>query len=299
MRKCGRAMILILAVLTMTPVASAPAALGSAARKAAGELVEYLGKKFSREMAEEGGEAVVRKSAARVFARAGKSHGDDLVRLFRKLGPRSVRMADSYGDDAVRIMSRWGDNGVRLLGRSADDVLPLFRRYGDDALEVCIRHPGVGERLIGEMGEEGIEIGRKLTTDQVIQVLRASPELARQGKLREFGRLAAKSGREIFTFIERHPKLTLGVPAFIYIVNHPEILKPAGEAVGEGVGGAAGGIVEGVGRALMPEPEDRLIGMLIIGGAVVCTAGLFIFSRHRRKLHRGNSKAGEKGVIAS
>ena len=54
MRKCGRAMILILAVLTMTPVASAPAALGSAARKAAGELVEYLGKKFSREMAEEG-----------------------------------------------------------------------------------------------------------------------------------------------------------------------------------------------------------------------------------------------------
>lgn len=290
------AIITISILTTIIMPESAHPGVGSAGRKAVGEVVEYLSRAFGREVAEEGGEAVVRTGVARVLGRYGSKYGDELIVLFKKLGPGSVKMADSYGDDAIKIMTRWGDDGLRLLGRSADDVIPLFNRYGDDAVEVCIKHPGVGEKLIGQMGEEGIRIGKKLDTNQVIQVLRASPELARKGKLKAFGSLAAKHGEKLFTFIEKHKTLMLGVPAFIYIVNHPEVLEPAGRAGGGAVGEAMKGALEGATRGtfstLMPEKEERQIAILIIAAVILIIAIIWLSLRHRRKMLGIHIKAG-------
>lgn len=282
-------------VLVMPPPVAA--AKSSATRHTVGRVMHYFGRKFGRETVEEGGKVAVKKSVAKVLARSGKRHGDHLPRLFKRLGPRSVRMVDSYGNDAVKILSRWGDDGLRLLSRSADDVLPLFRRYGDSAIEVCIKHPGVGKRLIREMGEDGIRIGRSLNTDQVIRLLRASPRLARKGKLQEAGRAASRHGTGILDFIENHKALTLGVPAFFYVVHNPEVLQPAGAAVGEaagkGFGGAAGGLAEGVGKALVPEREDRLSAKLVLGVVLGALLGWRILLTHRRKLVLARAKVGK------
>ena len=272
--------IITIAILTPTiyPVTAHPGVAG-VGRKAVGEVMEYLSRAFGREVAEEGGEAVIRTGVARVLGRYGSKYGDELIVLLKKLGPRSVKMADSYGDDAIKIMTRWGDDGLRLLGRSADDVIPLFSRYGDDAVEVCIKHPGVGEKLIGQMGDDGVQIGKKLDTSQVIQILRASPELARQGKLKAFGSLAAKNGEKLFTFIEKHKALTLGVPAFLYIVNNPELIEKGGI----GIGKMFGEVLKALGGYVV----YLIIGVIIM---IMIITISWIYLRHRRALLRMPSK---------
>ena len=81
------------------------------------DVLEYVGKKFSRDIAEEGVERV----SVRMTRLAAK-HGDELVsKAFRRVGPRAGRLVEEAGDQggvALGLLARHGEEAIPLIGRA-------------------------------------------------------------------------------------------------------------------------------------------------------------------------------------
>lgn len=141
----------IIASVTFGLVATGPgiAAVSAGVTTAAvREAVEYVSKKFGKEVASEGVEAVVRKAE-----KIGAAYGDEGLEALRKVGPQAAKIADDAGirgAEAVRIMSRYGEKGVWVAGKS--ERLALVTQYGDDAAEALLKQGEIAEPLIKEFG---------------------------------------------------------------------------------------------------------------------------------------------------
>jgi hypothetical protein len=128
--------------------------------KALRDALEVVGKKFGREVAEEGAERVTIR-----LRRLAAKHGDEIVsKAFRKVGPRVGRLVEEAGDQggiALRLLARHGEEAVPLLGRRS--ALNVVARYGDDAAAALIKHGSVGESLVTQFAKEGAEALAKVT----------------------------------------------------------------------------------------------------------------------------------------
>jgi len=146
--------MLVAALLPATPLKA------GVMTKGLRELMQYAGKKFGRQVAEEGAERV----SGRLMRLAGK-HGEELVaRAFRKVGPRAGRLVEEAGDQgglALRLLARHGEEAIPVIGKAT--ALRAVGRYGDSAAVAIIRHGEVGERLVGQFAKEGAEALAKVT----------------------------------------------------------------------------------------------------------------------------------------
>src|SRR5688572_5612035 len=98
-----------LAILALA--AGDASAQSAAVRKTARELVEFLQKRFAREVAEEGAERLEGQ-----FVKAIGRYGDDVATVARKMGPRiALDTVERHGAAGAKILSKFGDNGARLL----------------------------------------------------------------------------------------------------------------------------------------------------------------------------------------
>jgi hypothetical protein len=140
-------------VLVVALLPGVPAEAG-AMTKGLREAMTYVGKKFGREVAEEGAERVS-VQLTRLAAR----HGEEVVsKAFRKVGPRAGRLVEQAGDQggiAIRLLAKHGDEAIPLIGRST--ALTTVARYGDQAAAAIIKHGTVGEQLVGQFAKEGAE----------------------------------------------------------------------------------------------------------------------------------------------
>jgi hypothetical protein len=182
--------------------------------KALREAMQYVGKKFGREVAEEGAERVSIR-----LTRLAAKHGEEAVsKAFRKVGPRAGRLVEQAGDQggiAVRLLAKHGDEAIPLIGRST--ALTTVARYGDEAAAAIIKHGTVGEQLVGEFAKEGAEALAKVTP----QNGRRLAMLAAEGHLRpELMQVVSRYGDRACDFIWRNKKsLVLGTALTAFVTQ--------------------------------------------------------------------------------
>jgi hypothetical protein len=192
-------------ILVATLLGGAPAQAGVMS-KVLREAMEVIGKKFGRQVAEEGAERVGVR-----LTRLAAQHGDEVVATaFRKVGPRAGRLVEEAGDRgglALGLLARHGEEAIPLIARST--ALAKVARYGDQAAVAIMKHGTVGEQLVGQFAKEGAEALVKVTPRQG----RRLAMMAAKGELKpELMQVISRYGDPACEFIWKH-KGSLAVAA--------------------------------------------------------------------------------------
>lgn len=239
----------ILALAASSPAFAQAAAVGRAAVK---ETLEAIGRRatsegaesVTRELIQFGGEAAVRETVERVAREAGE-----------QTAMRAARLVDAHGVVALRAIRSAPSGGAAPLIAAIDQTAPdlvapalralardgegealatLGARFGPSALETAARHPGVGTRLVGSLGEDGVLIAARATTDEAISFARHADDLAalapdtRAGVMRA---LAAAPGKAA-AFLDKHPKFFLIAGAgALFVANADSLLDGTAQVV--------------------------------------------------------------------
>lgn len=189
------------------------------------ELSELCFRKGSATAAEQlakiGGKAAVED----VLQAAGREGGESLVRRTAQYGleegPVALRLIGRSPAKMVEALDHlppaFRAGALRAAERETEALSGLVLKHGSGALEVAARHPGVGVRIAEGLGEEGIQLGRSLSTDQAIVLSR---------HLREIGALPAAERSTLLSKIAQAPEHVLDV-----LEKHPNVLL-AGAGIG-------------------------------------------------------------------
>ncbi|HVX60819.1 MAG TPA: hypothetical protein VHC19_09460, partial [Pirellulales bacterium] len=189
------------------------------ASRAIREAVEFAGRKFGKEVAEEGAERLAAK-----MAQLAAKHGDDVVvAAFKKVGPRAGRIAGEAGEHgglALRLLARHGDDAFPVVARAAS--LKAVSKYGDDAAAAFIRHGAVGEQIVERFAKEGAEALAKVTP----QNGRRLAMLAAEGQLKpELLSVVTRYGDEACDFVWRNKgALAIGTALTAFVAAPDEFL---------------------------------------------------------------------------
>jgi len=188
--------------------------------KAAQEAAEFLIGKFGREVAKEGAEAL----AGRI-ATAAARYGDDAIRAVKAVGPRALSLADEAGANApkvIQLLARHGDDAARVLAHPSG--MSIFSRYGDEAVEILIKHKGVAEPLVENLGQPalgalnavGAQNGRRLA------MMAQGGELAAIGRTPDLMGVITKHGDKACDFIYRNRAVLAGGAALTAFLANPQ-----------------------------------------------------------------------------
>src|SRR5581483_7151690 len=166
--------------------------------KAIQEAVEFAGKKFGREVAEEGAERLASK-----MMKLAATHGDDVVvAAFKKVGPRAGRIASEAGEHsgmALRLLAKHGDDALPIVAKATS--LKAVTHFGDDAAKAIIKHGAVAEELVEKFAKGGAEALSRVTP----QNGRRLAMLAAEGQLKpELVSVVARYGDEACEFVWRN-----------------------------------------------------------------------------------------------
>jgi len=205
------------------------------------ETVEVVARQFGKQVADEGSEAV----ASRI-TRLAEKYGDDALLAAKKAGPTALRVVEESGDDAakvVRLFATHGDDAMRVASDPARRA--LFIKVGDDAAIAMIKHPGIGEDLVVQLGKNGAKAISKLGSEEANHLVR----LTNEGFFKEVGRgkildAIERYGDRAMAFIWRNKgplATTAGLAAFL---NDPEPFI-------EGVNNFGGTLVDGIFKPLV------------------------------------------------
>ncbi len=118
----------------------------AAIREAAKFLMKKTGQKTSSKSVEQ-----LSRQGAKLVSR----FGDDGLKAFRKVGPKSLALADNAGahaDDAIRLLARKGDDAIFVVANPKR--LALAARHGDEAADAMIKHGQIVEPVIEQFGKK-------------------------------------------------------------------------------------------------------------------------------------------------
>ena len=105
------------------------------------ELVEFVSRRFGKEVAEEGSEVLTRKVESLLV-----TYGDEVAEAVRKVGPRSIQLLDDAAAEGVqqsaRLLAKHGDEAIWVVGNQGRRAIAA--RLGDDAAEAMIKHGEIG-----------------------------------------------------------------------------------------------------------------------------------------------------------
>jgi hypothetical protein len=189
--------------------ALAERAAANVTSKAARETAEYVIKKFSRDVGEQGVETL----AVRIEKLAA-AHGDDAIQAVRKVGPKALQLADDAGQQgalAVRLLARHGDEAAQyVVGRPK--AMALVARYGDDTAEVLIKHKEIAEPVVEKLGESAVRALKNVDPQngRRIAMMLEGGDLAKIGRTNELLDVVGKFGNRGMDFVWRN-KGTLAV----------------------------------------------------------------------------------------
>jgi len=178
---------------------------GGAASKAAREAAEAVLRKFGAKTVREGSESL----AERITASAAK-HGDEVYRAVQRVGPRAMNLADEAGPNAgqaLRLLSKHGDEAAEwVIRRQAG--MKLAQQYGDDAAEVLIKHKGIAEPILENLGKPAVEALGAVGTQggRRLAMMVQSGDLAKIGQVPEVMTVISKYGDPAMDFIWRNKK---------------------------------------------------------------------------------------------
>jgi hypothetical protein len=274
----------VLLVAVLTP--SVPAHAGGMT-KGLREVLEYVGKKFGRDVAEEGVERV----SVRMTRLAAK-HGDEVVsKAFRRVGPRAGRIVEEAGDQgglALRLLARHGDEAIPLVGRAG--ALNMVARFGDDAAVALLKHGTVGEKFVTQFAKEGAEALAKVTP----QNGRRLAMLAAEGQMKpELMQVITHYGDQACEFIWKNKgALAIGT-AFTAFVASPGAFLDGTQKLTATVADAAVRPLAEAPKAVAVEAAKNANWTVLgaLGMAIAAIAGyLRFFATGKIALRRGPAK---------
>ncbi len=180
--------------LMMLMIASAVTPLRSQAAGTA-TVVRAITKYFSKESAEEatqwmakqGSQEAVERLATKASKEGGEAVVDQVAEIATKYGPTAIQGLDNApvlkpvisaldelpAEQAGKALTRLA------AGAEGRELAEAVTRYGSGAIRAELKHPGVGVRFATQLGDEGIVLAEKLTTDQAIAIGRHVDDIAR------------------------------------------------------------------------------------------------------------------------
>jgi len=170
-----------------------------------------------------GGLKATRETTTRLTRQAGKlaaKYGDDGLAAFRKVGSRSLTLADEAGElggQAVKAMARYGDDAVGIVANPSR--LSLYARYGDDAAKALMKHGQIAEPVIKQFGRHAATATAKLSGRNA----RRLAIMATKDKVKpELVGTLAKHGDVAMDFVWRNKAALTTAAALAAFVNKPD-----------------------------------------------------------------------------
>jgi hypothetical protein len=194
--------------------------------EAAAELAKLGGKKAVQELmeqaAKEGGEALVKQTA-----QLAERHGVLALKALQGAPGAVVRAVDG-------VPVELAEQGLRAIVSHPATMQKMVKEFGSAALETAARHPGVAGKISSGMGREGLDVARKLTTDEATTLARNAAAI---GKLPAAERapvmeLLKQSPGKVLKWMETHPKLLVAGSATTAVVLARKELFGEGETPG-------------------------------------------------------------------
>ena len=193
---------------------------GPVLRKAVQEVVEHVTRKFGKEVAEEGVEALAKK-----IEQLALKHGDDALVAVRKVGPRTIKIVEEAGEhapQAVKLMSRHGNDAVWVVANK--NRLAIFAKFGDDAAESMIKHGEIAEPLLESFGKPAAAALKGVNSQNArrLAMMADSGDLARIGRTPELLEVVGKYGDRAADFIWRNKGALTVTAALAAFLADPE-----------------------------------------------------------------------------
>jgi hypothetical protein len=188
--------ICLAAVVTnLVPLTLPLAAQGTLVREGGEAIVRSLSGYFSRnggrqlaeELTELGGDAAIGNLARKVLAESGEQGIEKLATLAGRFGPDAVR-ALQQADSVAPVLKAISDLPEAMVGpalrrlaaaSAPKELTEAVSRYGASALRDEVVHPGIGGKLVGSLGNDGMLLAEKLSSEQLLQVARHADDIAK------------------------------------------------------------------------------------------------------------------------
>jgi len=180
--------------------------------EAAEEFAKIGGQTAARELmeqaAKEGGEALMKQSAQLV-----EKHGILALNAMRGAPGAVVRAVDG-------MPAELAEQGLRAIVREPVAMQGMVKEFGSAALETAAKHPGLAGKISGGMGKEGLDIARRVTTQEATILARHADDIAKlpaAERASVLGLIRQSPGKAL-AWIERHPKLLIAGSATAAVV---------------------------------------------------------------------------------
>ena len=234
--------VLLVLIVLFGAVSSAEA---SPQAKAVKETVEFLMRKFTKEVTQEG-VGVIRKRLEKLAVK----YGDDALVAARKTGPSGIRAMEEAGEHGGAIARTLAKHGDRALAVAlSPKSVALVSRYGDDAARAMIRHPRIAEPVIHTYGRPAAQAMSQLSSKEgiVLAKMAKNGELTRMGRSDEVLAVIGKYGDSAMNFIWRNKgALFIGTTLAAFLSNPESFLSTGGDITGEVVGNTMETVAQGV-----------------------------------------------------
>ncbi len=209
---------IVVCIFSFIMLGATPSVDAVPVRKAVQEAVEFAAKRFGKDATKYGSKAITAD-----LVRQSAKYGDEVIDVFRKLGPESLKWIDNagaLGDDAVKLLSKHGTDGRWILQQQMG--LTNFAKYGDDYVRVMAKHPGVAGPLVKQFGKQSLPALKKLSPSGArrLGLIATEPAFLKMGKTSALLDCVAKFGDDAAEFIWKN-KGALAVSAVLtaFLVN--------------------------------------------------------------------------------
>lgn len=185
-------------------------------KEGAGEASEYLARKGSKELLERVSTTATREG--------GKEAVEQVAKLTGKYGPETLAALDNVPNlmPVLRALDELPEAQVKAAlaklaaGQSGKELGEAVTRYGARALQSELKHPGVGLLLVQKLGDDGIELASKLSSNQAMTVARHADDIAKLPLSQKTGLMALlrTNTKELTSFIGRFVEANPGKTLF-------------------------------------------------------------------------------------
>jgi len=184
------------------------------------ELVESLGLRFSKEVAEEGAELLTRKVETFLV-----KYGDDGAEALRKVGPQAIQLADDAAADgiqATRWLAKFGDDATSMV--RSESRRSLATQLGDEAAEAMIKHGEIAEPILEMAGKPAANALRVVSEQNArrISMMNNAGELEKIGRTSELMETIGKYGDKGMEFVWKNKGALAISGALVAFLADPE-----------------------------------------------------------------------------
>lgn len=207
-------------------------AQGGAAIRAAGELVEALGRRGASESAEAtarglaafGGTRAVREVLEHASREGGEVMMRQVAQLTEKHGILALQALKGAPGPVIRavhgVPAEWTEKSLMALVREPAAMRNLATQFGSNALETAARHPGLAVPIGSRLGSEGLDTARRLNLDEAAALSRRSGDLAAlpAPERSAFLQMVQRAPAKTLAWMEKHPRLLVAGSATTAVV---------------------------------------------------------------------------------